>query len=124
MSPDSLSALPPQVASLVCTVVFHPEVTGLQESILDSFLQLHNQKTFQDRSQLREEIHSQSVQLEKVERELLEVLAEQESGHVEDPRAAKSILTLNKAYEDAEERQVPLYTRLQAGASICFMIFF
>ena len=104
MSPDSLSVLPPHVASLVCTVVFQPEVSGLQESILDSFLQLHNQKSSQDRARLRIEIHSQSVQLEMVENELLEVLAEQESGHVEDPHAAKHILALNKAYEDARER--------------------
>lgn len=96
--------LSPQVASLVCTVVFHPEVSGVLESILDSFLQLQNQKTSQDRAYLRVEIHSQSVQLEKVEKELFEVLAEQENGQVEDPRAAKSILALNKAYEDAEER--------------------
>lgn len=104
VSSDSLSILPPQVASLVCTVVFHPEVSGLQESILDSFLQLQNQKTSQDRTYLRIEIHSQSLQLEKVEKELLEVLAEQENEQVEDPRAAKNILALNKAYEDAEER--------------------
>lgn len=111
MSPDSLSVVPPEVASLVCTVVFHPEVSGLQESILDSFLQLQNQKTSQDRTQFRVEIHSQSVQLEKVEKELLKVLAEQDSGQVEDPRAAKNILALNKAYENAQERQVHQHSK-------------
>lgn len=104
VSPDSISTVPPRIASLVCTVVFHPELAGLQECILDSFLQLQNQKSFQDRIQLRAEIHSQSLKLERVERELLEALVKQESGGLEDPRAAKHILSLNKSYEDAVER--------------------
>ena len=77
---------------------------GLQEAILDSFLQLQNQKTSQDRAQLRVEIHTQAVKVEKVEAELLKVLVEQEVGHIEEPKAAKTVLHLNKAYEDAVER--------------------
>ena len=104
ISLDPVSALPPRVASLVCTVVFHPELRGMQESILDSFLQLHNQKTFQDRLQLREEIYSQSLKLEEVESELLNALVKEECEHLEDPKAAKHVLLLNKSYEDALER--------------------
>lgn len=104
VSPDPISAVPPRIASLVCTVVFQPELAGLQESILDSFLQLQNQKTFQDRAQLRSEIHSQSLKLEEVEKELLKSLVKQEGGELEDPKAAKQILSLNKSYEDAMER--------------------
>ncbi len=96
--------MPPRIASLVCTVVFHPEIKGLQECILDAFLQLQNQKTSQDRAQLRAEIHFQSSKLEEMEQELLEALVKQESGHLEDPKAAKHILSLNKSYEDAMER--------------------
>lgn len=107
--------MPPRIASLVCTVVFHPEIAGLQESILDSFLQLQNQKTFQDRAQLRTEIHCQSLKLEEVDRELLEALVKQESGELEDPRAAKHILSLNKSYEDAMER----YIATGHGCSMC-----
>lgn len=106
VSPDSISEVPLEVASLVCTVVFHPEIKGLQESMLDSFLQLQNQKSFQDRQQVRSEIYSQSVKLEKVEEDLLSVLVDQESGHMEEPHVNKSILLLNKTYEDAMERQV------------------
>lgn len=106
VSPDSISVVPPGVASLVTTVVFYPEIRGLQESVLDAFLKLQNQKTSHDRGLLRDEIYSQSVQLEEVEEELLKVLVKQENGHLEDPRAAKHILFLNKSYEDAKERQV------------------
>jgi hypothetical protein len=85
-------------------VVFHPELVGLQESILDSFLQLQNQKSFQDRIHLRNEIYLQSLKLEEVEKGLLEALVKQEGGELEDPKMAKHILSLNKAFEDAMER--------------------
>lgn len=104
VSPDSVSSLSPLVTSLVNAVLFHPEIQGLQESTLNSFLRLQNQKTFQDRKQLRVEIHSQSVKAEEVEKELLRALVEQESSHVEDTQATKTILHLNKMYEDAMEK--------------------
>lgn len=99
-----MSSLSPLVTSLVNAVLFHPEIQGLQESTLNSFLRLQNQKTFQDRKQLRVEIHSQSVKAEEVEKELLRALVEQESSHVEDTQATKTILHLNKMYEDAMEK--------------------
>lgn len=104
VSPDPVSAVPSRIASLVSTVVFQPELVGLRESILDSFLQLQNQKSFQDRVQLRTEIQCQSLKQEEVEKELLEALVKQEGGELEDPKAAKHILSLNKSYEDAMER--------------------
>ena len=104
LSPDPPSAVSPQITSLVCTVFFHPEIQGMQESILDAFLQLQNQKTFQEREQLRAEIYSQSVKLEKAGKELLEIIVEQDGSHVEEPRATKTILQLNSSYEDAMER--------------------
>ena len=106
ISPDSVSTIPPLVASLVCTVIFHPEIQGIKESNLDSFLQLQNLKTHQDRERLRGEIYSQLVKLEEVEKELLKVLVEQERDHVEEPCVTKNILSLNVAYEYAMERQV------------------
>lgn len=104
VSPDSVASLPPLMASLLCTVTFHPEIAGLQEAILDSFLRLQNQKTSQDRAQLRQELHTQAVRLETVEAELLQVLVQQEAGHIEEPKVAKTVLHLNKAYEDSQER--------------------
>lgn len=106
VSPDQISDVPATVASLVCTITFHPEVRGLQEILLDSFLRLQNQKQHQDRTGLRTEIHSQALRLESVEGELLKVLVEEEDGHMEEPKAAKTVLSLNKAYEDAMERYV------------------
>ncbi len=103
-SPDQISSLPPRVGSLVCTTLFIPETKGIQELILDSFLQLQNMKTFQEREQLRIELYRQSEKLEMVEKELLKVLVKQEGGHIEESQATKSILALNKSCEDALER--------------------
>ena len=101
---DKLSAITPELASLVSIVSFHPEVYGIQQSILDSFLQLHNEKISQNRDLLRMEMYCQTVQLVKAERALLELLMKQEGGNVEDPHVTKNILSLNKAYEDALEK--------------------
>lgn len=104
VSPDPLHVVPPELASLVRIVIFHPEMMGIQQSILDSFLCLQNQKMSHSREQLRAEMYSQSLKLIKTEKELLQVLVEQESGHLEVPLITKTILLLNKAYEDAMEK--------------------
>lgn len=104
VSTDPVSSVPTTVFSLTCVVVFQPERKGMQGLLLDSFLELYNVKTFQDREQLRLEIYTQTVKLHTGEHKLLQLLANQDGGQVEDPQAIKSILSLNKAYEDAQER--------------------
>ena len=76
----------------------------MQGLLLDSFLELQNAKTFHDREQLRLEIYHQTVKLQTCENKLLQLLANQDGGQFEEPHANKGILTLNKAYEDAQER--------------------
>lgn len=101
---DHLCLIPPTLFSLVSVVEFQPERKGIEELILHSFLRLQNAKTYNDREQLRAELHTQSTNIEEVEKGLLELISHQESGHIEDPKSIKSILSLNKAFEDAQER--------------------
>ena len=101
---DHLCHIPTTLFSLVRVVEFQPERKGIEELILHSFLRLQNAKTYHDREQLREELHTQSAKIEEVDKGLLELISHQESGHIEDPKPIKSILTLNKAFEDAQER--------------------
>ena len=101
---DHLCLVSPTLFSLARVVEFQPERKGIEELILHSFLRLQNAKTYSDREQLRLELHTQSAKTEEVEKGLLELISHQESGHIEDPKSIKSILTLNKAYEDAQER--------------------
>ena len=103
---DHLSSVTPQLFSMVTAVEFHPERKGIEELLLDSFLRLQNAKTHGDREDLRRELHAQSTKIEEVEGSLLELIAQQESGQVEDPKSIKNILTLNKAFEDAHERYI------------------
>jgi len=50
-----------------------------------------------------QEIHSHAVQRQSVEEELLQLLASQESP-MENPSTTKSILALNSAHEETQER--------------------
>lgn len=104
MTSDHLRHIPTTLFSLVRMVEFQPERKGIEELILHSFLRLQNAKTYNDREQLRAELHTQSAKIEEVDKGLLELISHQESGHIEDPKPIKSILTLNKAFEDAQER--------------------
>lgn len=52
-----------------------------------------------------QEIHSHAVQLQSVEEELLQLLASQESP-MENPSTTRSILALNSAHEETQERWV------------------
>ena len=101
---DHLSLVPPTLFSAVTVVEFQPERKDVEELLLDSFLQLQNVKTYRDREDLRKELHTQISRVEEVERALLELISHQENGQIEDPKSIKSILTLNKAFEDAQER--------------------
>lgn len=101
---DHLSIVSPVLFSVVTVVEFQPERKGIEELLLDSFLELQNAKTYSDREELRKELHTQSARIEDVERQLLELIANEEEGQIEDPKSIKSILTLNKAFEDAQER--------------------
>ena len=104
ISHDSLDEVPPEVASLLSTVVFHPEIMGIQQSTLDAFLRLQNLAMSHNREKLRVEMYSQSLKLIETDNELLEVLVEQENGHIEEPLITKTALLLNNAYGDALER--------------------
>ena len=101
---NHLCLVPPTLFSVVTMVEFQPERKGIEELILHSFLQLQNAKTYNDREQLRVELHTQSAKTEEVEKGLLELISHQENGQIEDPKSIKNILTLNKAFEDAQER--------------------
>ena len=52
-----------------------------------------------------QEMFMQAVSSESIEKELLELLAQQDS-QVEGAKTTKSVLALNKAFEDAQERYV------------------
>ena len=104
VSSDHVSLVSPTLFSLVTVVEFQPERKGIEELLLNSFLQLQNVKTYNDRQLLRRELQTQSARTEEVERQLLQLIAHQESELIEDPKSIKSILTLNKAFEDAQER--------------------
>lgn len=106
VSSDSVSILPPTVASLTSVIMFQPEREGLKELLLDSFLLLQNPKTSHDREQVRQEIHKQAVRLLTVENELLKLLVVQERDQVDEPKVTKAILLKNKAYDDAHEGYV------------------
>lgn len=87
------------------TVVdFQPERKGMEELLLNAFLPLQNAKAHHDRQELIQELCTQSARIEEVERGLLELIAHQEDGQIEDPKSIKNILTLNKTFEDAQER--------------------
>lgn len=101
---DPLELVPPTLFSVVTAVEFQPERKGVEELLLDSFLKLQNEKTYSDREELRRELHIQSTKSEEVEGSLLKLIARQESGQIEDPKSIKSILPLNKAFEDSQER--------------------
>ena len=101
---DLLELVPPTLFSVVTAVEFQPERKGVEELLLDSFLKLQNEKTYSDREELRRELHIQSTKSEEVEGSLLKLIARQESGQIEDPKSIKSILALNKAFEDSQER--------------------
>ena len=101
---DPLELVPPILFSVVTAVEFQPERKGVEELLLDSFLKLQNEKTYSDREELRRELHIQSTKSEEVEGSLLKLIARQESGQIEDPKSIKSILALNKAFEDSRER--------------------
>ncbi len=104
LSSEVISDITPEVAYLVSIVNFFPEVYGIQQSILDSFLCLHTEKISQNRELLRKEIYSQTVKLEEAEKALLELLMEHEGTNVEESPITKNILSLNKTYEDALEK--------------------
>jgi len=103
-SSDEISAVPADVASMVSIVSFHPEIYGIQQSILDSFLCLHNEKISQNRRFLRNEMYNQTVKLEEAEKALLELLMNQENSNMEELHVNKNILSFNKTFEDALER--------------------
>ena len=102
-SSDDISSVPADIASMVNIVSFHPEIYGIQQSILDSFLHLHNEKISQNRDSLRNEMYSQTVKLEAAEKVLLELLMNQENFSMEELHVNKNILSLNKTFEDALE---------------------
>ena len=104
VSSDDLTSIPPTLFSVVAVVDFQPERKGIEELLLSTFLQLQNVKTHGDRQELSQELHTQSTRIEEVERELLELIAHQEEGQIENPKSIKNILTLNKTFEDAQER--------------------
>lgn len=101
---DHLCLIPQTLFSIVTVVEFQPERKGIEELLLHSFLKLQNAKTFNDREQLRSELHCQSAKIEEVEKGLLELISHQESGQIEDPKSIKRVLSLNKAFEEAQER--------------------
>ena len=124
-------ALPPELVAMTTTVLFWPEVGGLEGLFLDRFLWQQNGKIAQERHQLRkvcksvsmhatmappilavtpptsppstsQEVYSESVRGEEAERQLLAHLSR--GSNLDDHHSARDLLQINASYEDAMER--------------------